>query len=113
MSLQTFLSTVETDITGALKVIEDDAEAALTFIWGAAKPLFTAAEPTVIKDVLTAVQSFLATASADITGNDFAGIEQAFLEDLETAGSSLFTVAQGLGSSLLQVLIALAKNAAP
>lgn len=111
MSLQTFLSTVEADITGAFKVIETDAETALTDIWALAKPVFTAAEPTIVKDVLTAIQAFLSTAAADVTGNDFAGIEQAFLEDLEAAGNALFSTAQGLGSSLLQILIALAKNA--
>lgn len=108
MSLQTFLTTVETDITSVVKVVEGDVEIALTAIWTAAKPLFMQAEPVIVQDVLAALQKFLTTAEAS---NDFAGIEQAFLQDLEAAGSELFGQAQGLGSTLLQVLIGLAKGA--
>lgn len=110
MSLASFIATVETDIKEAVTWVEDETDAALAFIWTAAKPIFIAFEPTVIKDTLTALIDFLGRAEADIVNNDFAGIEQAFLMDLEAAGSALFNDAKGLGSTLLQVLIGLAKG---
>lgn len=110
MSLQTFLATVEADIIAEVKVIEDDVDTALTDIWNFAKPVFTAFEPVVIRDTLTAVVNFLKAAEADVVGGNFADIEQAFLMALESAGSALFGDAQSLGSNLLQVLIGLAKG---
>jgi hypothetical protein len=110
MSIQTVVSTIETDLTNAFHTLEGDAETALTAIWNAAKPVFIAFEPTLVSAVLTALTAFLTTAKADVIAGDFGDIEQAFLEDLETTGSTLLGGAQSLGSNLLGVLIGLAKG---
>lgn len=110
MTIQTFLAAVESDFKEAEVVVEGAAETALNVIWGAAKPVFLAFEPTLVSDVLTAIKAFLAKAEADVASGDFGDITQAFLEDLEVGGSSLLSGAQSLGSNLLGVLVGLAKG---
>jgi hypothetical protein len=111
-TFQDFLNTVETDISNAWHVVEEDTVAALQNVWSVGKSLFVQFEPTLVSDALAAITAFLPKAQA---GGDLADLEQAFLEDLEAAGSTLFGQIQGLastsGSTLLQVLIALAKDA--
>ena len=110
MTVKTFIATVEADVTSAFHTLEGEAETALTAIWSAARPVFLAFEPTLVNDTLTALTAFLAKAEADVAAGDFGDIEQAFLEDLEAAGSSLFSGAKSLGSNLIGVLIGLAKG---
>ena len=103
-----FFTTVETDVKDAVRWAETEVDSALVAIWNVAKPLFVAAEPTVILSVLQAAIAFW----AKLPGlTDLAEIEAAFLNEAEALGGELLAQAQALGSDLLQVLLALAKNA--
>jgi hypothetical protein len=112
MSLQTFIKTVEADVGEAVTWVEGETDTALSAIWGVAKPIFVAFEPTLVSGVLAAVTTFLGTAGADVQNGGLDDIEQAFIENLETLGSTLVKDAQSLGSNVLQALIGLAKEAA-
>jgi len=108
--LQTFLDTIKTTITAAFHNIEDAVGMALHDIWNVAHPIFTSFEPTLVRDTLNALVEFLGTNEQHLLSGDFADIEQAFLMWLESEKEVLFKDAQSLGSTLLHVLIGLAKN---
>jgi hypothetical protein len=86
------------------------ADTALKDIWSVGGVLFTAGEATATAAVLNAIKTFL---SGLAPGQDLATIETAFLNEAETLGAELLTQAKGLGSMLLQALIALALKSIP
>lgn len=108
MSLQTFIQTVETDLSSAVHWVEGEVDSAFTDIWNTVKPIFINFEPTLVQGVLGGIVAFLGTLS-DLKGGTLADIETALLNDLEAAGSTLFADAQTLGSDIVQALIGLAK----
>lgn len=112
MSIQTFLATVEADITRDVQWVEGKTETALTAIWEVVKPAFLAFEPTVVQGVLHGISIFLTTVETSLlNGGNLADLETALLNDLEAEGSALLEDAKALGSDILQALIGLAKAA--
>jgi hypothetical protein len=115
------LDTIKTDITAAEVWVEKEAgvvlteaetlaDTALKDIWGVAGPLFTVGEATATAAVLNAIKTFLGGVTP---GQDLATLEAAFLNQAETLAGELLGQAKGLGSMLLQALIALALKAIP
>jgi hypothetical protein len=115
------LDTIKADLTTAEVWVEKEAgvvltdaqtlaDTALKDIWSVAGPLFTAGEATATSAVLNAIKGFLGSVTP---GQDLATLEAAFLNQAETLGADLLGQAKGLGSMLLQALIALALKAIP
>lgn len=115
------LDTIKTDLTTAEVWVEKEAgvvlteaqqlaDVALKDIWSIAAPLFTAAEATATSAVLGAIKGFLGQVTP---GQDLAQLEAGFLNVAEGLGGELLKQAQGLGSMLLQALIALALKSLP
>lgn len=75
-----------------------------------AKPLLSAAEASVLQDLVGFITGAVANASGSKTLDAW---EAEVLNGLEVTGSELFTLAQGLGSNLLQVLIGLVLSKLP
>lgn len=112
MSLQTFLTTVETDIKDAVTWVEGETETALTAIWSACKPIFIAFEPTVVHAVLQEIVSFLGSAAPDVKAGGASYIAETFMATLRDTGHVLLADAETLGTDLLTVLAGLAKTSA-
>lgn len=115
------LDVIKTDLTTAEVWVEKEAgvvlteaqtlaDAALKEIWSVAGPLFTAGEATATSAVLNAIKGFLGGVTP---GQDLATLEAAFLNEAETLGAELLGQAKGLGSMLLQALIALVLKSIP
>jgi hypothetical protein len=105
---------LESDAETALKWLGTEAKAGLVAVEELAMPLIEAAEPTVIAEVkagVTAFLSALASVNSPTLGGAIEDIMQAFIEDLESTGSTLLPTVQSLASSILQAIIALAKAA--
>jgi hypothetical protein len=103
---KSFIQTVETDAAAIWNFATKEVETGAVTLWNLAKPLFAAVEPTVIADLRAAIEKVLAAAD---TTQSLDALETAVLNALEAAGGQLFTIAKGLGSNLLQVLIGLVK----
>jgi hypothetical protein len=109
-ALQTFLDSVKTTITAAFHKVEDAVGLALNDIWNVAHPIFTSFSPVLVRDTLNALVEFLGANEQHLVNGDFADVEQAFLMWLELEKQTLFSDVQSLGSTLLHVLIGLAKQ---
>ena len=101
------VQTIENDLTSAWSAVETDAERFGAVLWADVKPVLVAVEPAVYADLRTVILGILTA----FEGKDLPTIEAALLNTLEAGGSALFTTARGLGSNLLQLIIALVRAA--
>ena len=108
-----FFQTVEADVKGAVDWVATETDAALTFIWGVAKPIFVQFEPVVIQGLLTELISFLGGAAADVKAGTPNYIATVFLATLRDTGHVLLGDAEAIGEDLLTVLAGLAKTSLP
>lgn len=113
------LDTIKTDLVQAWHVVETDAgvvltdaehvlEAAAATVWSDFKPILTAIEPTIYADLKAVVVGVLTAFGG---GGDLAQIETEVLNVLSAGRTALLGHAQGLGSNLLQLIIAAVKAA--
>lgn len=101
------IQTIEQDLTNAWQAFETDAEKFGAVLWADVKPVLLAVQPQVYADLRTVILGILTA----FEGKDLATIETALLNTLEAGGTALFATARGLGSNLLQLVIALVKAA--
>lgn len=117
--MTTFLEAVKNDFTSVWHVVETAAETGLTdaekalesaatTVWTDFKPVVLAVEPVAYADLKTVILGLL---TAFQKGTDAATIETALLNVLEAGGTSLFGIAKGLQSNLLQLIIGLVRAA--
>lgn len=89
------------EISAAEVEFSKDEKAILAFI----RPLLASTEASALQDLITFIIAVLSQAK---TAQDLPTWETAVLMGLESTGSELFGLAQGLGSNLLQALIGFA-----
>lgn len=110
MSLQSFVSTVETDLKDAVQWGEEKVEQGISIVWGAAQTVFKGEVPAIAGQVLTSFETFIATEAGQLTkGADLPTIEGEFLDWIEGEVPTLLADAQSLGSDLLQSILGLAR----
>jgi hypothetical protein len=100
MSVQSFLATVETDVTAWIKDEEVVGAALLDQLWSAVRSIWLALAPGLVAEL----QGLLRTIGADAADGDLADIETAVLD---TASADLKAAVAALGSQAFQALIAI------
>ena len=103
MSLQTFEDDVLADIRYWAGRAEAFLEAEAEDAWALVKPILTAARPAQLQVLKGFIQSVLVRLRG-VT--DVATLEAALLNALEAAAAPELTIAQTMGSRILQALIA-------
>lgn len=109
MSLQTFLSTVKTDIETWVDDVEDFTEAEASKDWALVKPVLAAFVSGRIAAEVRDVMQRVITSLPTIT--DLAQLESAVLNAVESELPASLADLQALGSELLQAILGLMRAA--
>jgi hypothetical protein len=102
----TFIQTVEADLTAAWGVIVGTVESDAAVLWGDFKSIFTAMLPA----QYTVLQGLVVELITDVATGDIADIETALLNKAETEELAWI---KSLGSATLQAVIGVIKAGAP
>jgi hypothetical protein len=103
--------TIESDVEAAAKWVKGEVSAGLSTLEQLCAPIIVKIEPQVLADLKAAILFILnGLSSGSVT--DLPTLETTVLNALEALKSQLFTIAKGLGSNLLQIIIGLVQAGA-